>query len=217
MSPEQVAEGVSKGLEAWTLQNLIDLGMLLSFLALGLMTSRAYLESFKKRMTLRLSVEIWDILMDLGTDALLLGAALLGLLTTNPDIMVDVKIALPWLPLANLLMGIALVLRAFHGGHTLRSWAWWGALALVATACLLNWFGFTFVMEGATDEYFPKHFPAFWNQLHAMRSDMNRELSLTTFYYLSPAFALLFAWAAGSGLRETLAATETESKTSDAS
>ncbi|NIA16344.1 MAG: hypothetical protein GWP08_19975, partial [Nitrospiraceae bacterium] len=68
MGPEQYAEGFSKGLEAWTLQNVVDAGMILSFLALGLMVCRAYLDSYKDRMTLRLSVEVWDIMVDLGTD-----------------------------------------------------------------------------------------------------------------------------------------------------
>lgn len=206
MSPEQVAEGVNKGLEAWALQTSLDLGLVLGFLALGLMASRAYLNAYRQRMTLRLSVELWEIIIDLAIDAMLFITVLLGLLTTNPDVMVDIKIALPWLPLANLLFGVALILRAFYGGHKNLSKAWWLALSLVAIACVLNWFGFTFVMEGATDEYFPSNYPAFWQSLHNMRSDMNRGLSLQTFYWLSPAYALLFVWAIVAALRNTIAA-----------
>ena len=206
MNPEQIAEGVNKGLEAWSLQTSLDLGLLLGFVALGLMVSRAYLDAYRQRMTLRLSVELWEIFIDLAIDLLLFAAALIGLLTTNPDVMVDIKIALPWLPLANLLMGIALVLRAFYAGHTSLSRTWWTTVALVAIACALNWFGFTFVMEGATTEYFPQNYPAFWQTLHSMRSDMNRGLSLQTFYWLSPAYALLFVWAVIAALRSTVAA-----------
>ena len=46
MNPEQFAEGFSKGLEAWTLQNIVDGGMVLIFLALGMIISRAYLLSY---------------------------------------------------------------------------------------------------------------------------------------------------------------------------
>ncbi len=205
MSAELFAEGFSKGLEAWSLQNMVDSGVVFSFIALGMMACRAYLDSYKRRMTLRISSELWDMFIDLGTDLFLFGAALIGLLTCNPDIMVDVKIALPWLPLASLLMGIALILRSFHGGHKTQSKIWWAALVLIAVACLFNWFGFTFVMEGATDEYFPSGQPPLWQALHHMRSDMNRELSLTTFHWLSPAFALLFAWALATGLVRTIA------------
>ncbi len=204
MSPEQIAEGIGKGLEAWTLQNVVDAGVLVGFIALGLIACRAYLDAYRERMSLRLSVEVWDIAVDFATDALLFVAAVIGLFTSNPDIMADVKIALPWLPLANLLMGVALILRAFHGGHRPRSGAWRASLALVALACALDWFGFTFVMEGATDEYFTSHYPAFWRTLHEMRSDVNHGLALATFYWVGPAFAVLFAWAVGAGLRRTL-------------
>lgn len=204
MSPEQYAEGFRKGLEAWTLQNVVDAGMVFAFLALGLMACRAYMDAYKDRMTLRLSVELWDIMVDLGTDALLFSAALIGLLTTNPDIMADVKIALPWMPVANLLMGAALILRAFHGGQVTLSKVWWSALALTAIACVLNWFGFTFVMEGAADEYFTSHYPAFWSGLHNMRSDMNPKLALSVFYWSGSAFSVLFAWAVTTGLWRTI-------------
>lgn len=212
MNAELFAEGFSKGLEAWSLQNMVDTGVILSFIALGLMACRAYLNSYRERMSLRISSEIWDLALDMGTDLSLFGAALIGLLTCNPDIMVDVKIALPWLPLANLLMGAALVLRAFHGGRKTASRGWWAALALAAVACLLNWFGFTFVMEGATDEYFPSNYPPFWSMLRHMRSDMNRELALSTFHWAGLAFFALFAWAVVTGLFQTISAAKRQEK-----
>ena len=204
MEAELLAEGIGKGLEAWSLQNLVDAAVLFSFVALGMMACRAYLDAYRERMSLRVGTEAWDLFIDLGTDILLFGAALIGMLTCNPDIMVDTKIALPWLPLANLLMGAALVLRALYGGRRIRSGAWWAALALVACAAVLNWFGFTFVMEGATNEYFASGVPPFWNAVLQMRSNVNGELALAAFRWFAPAFALLFAWAIGTGLFQTL-------------
>ena len=212
MTPEQYAEGISKGLEAWTLQTTIDTAVVFSFLVLGLVCCRAYLDAYKKRMTLRLSVEIWDVAIDLFTDLLSFGALLIGFLTCNPDVMIDAKIAVPWLPLANLAMGAALYLRAFFGGHRVASRAWWAALVLVLLACAMNWFGFIFVMEGATDEYFDgRAYPAYWSSLHGMRSDVNLHLGLITFYALEPVYVMMFLAFVLTGLRRTLGLQSDES------
>ena len=204
MNPEQFAEGFSKGLEAWTLQNIVDGGMVLIFLALGMIISRAYLLSYKQRMNLRLSVEIWEVAVDISTDLFLLVPFLIGLLTTNPDIMVDIKIALPWFPLAFLFSGVALILRLFHGGSKLLSASWWGALFFTASAAVASWFGFTFVMEAATDEYFEHAvYPVWWQALYNMRSDINRDLGLTTFYWMTPLFFMVILWAVVVGIKRT--------------
>jgi len=204
VNPELYGEGIRKGLEAWTLQNLLDAGMLFIFIALGLMACRAYLEGFRGKLVLRLSVELWDLIMDLLTDLLLLFVVLIGMFTCNPDIMADIKIALPWIPLAQLLAGVALLLRAFAGGKRVGAASWWLALGLVALAGALSWFGFTFVMEGASDEYSVFATSQFWQAVHAMRSDVNRELALTTFAWAAPAFAALFLVSMGIGLRGTV-------------
>jgi hypothetical protein len=188
---------ITKALEIWTLQNLCDLAILAGFVALGLIAARAYLERMKSRLTLRVAVEAWESLTDLAVDALLAGIALVALLVTNMDIMADIKIGLPFVPLGFLLMTMALVLRLFHGGGAVGSKTWTVVLVLLVLGCLVNWFGFTFVMEGAGDEYVELHpsSSAFWKGLDHMRSNKNPDLAMATFVWAGPSFLLVFGWA----------------------
>ena len=75
----------------------------------------------------------------------------------NPDIMSDVKMAVPFFPAATVLLAVALVLRLFHGGHELASKNHLRSLYLMLAGCLVNILGFTFVMEGASEEYLDSH------------------------------------------------------------
>jgi hypothetical protein len=117
------------------------------------------------------------------------------------DIMADIKIGLPWVPLAFVLMTVALVVRLFHGGGVVGSRAWCVALVLLALGCVANWFGFTFVMEGAGDEYLELHPEAksFWSAMENMRSNKNPNLAMATFVWAAPALALTFVWAVVAG------------------
>jgi hypothetical protein len=197
MNQEQLTRGLGKALEIWTLQNLCDLAILAGFVALGLLAARAYLERLKGRLTLRVAIESWESLTDLTADALLAAVALVALLVTNMDIMADIKIGLPFVPLGFLLMTVALVVRLFHGGAVVGSKAWTVVLVLMALGCLANWFGFTFVMEGAGDEYLELHpsTSAFWKGLDHMRSNRNPDLAMATFVWAGPGLVLAFAWA----------------------
>ncbi len=204
MNPEVIGEGISKGLEVWSLQTLLDIGILFIFFALGLIAFKVYLDKYREKLTLRLSVEIWEILISIFIDILMILAFLIGFFTTNPDIMADIKIGLPWIPIAFLLMGVSFVLRAFYGGNNLNSKSWYVVFFTLILSAIFSWFGFTFVMEGATVEYFKSTYPHFWSYLHNMRSDLNRDLSLNTFYLLSPFYILTFIWMIFSGLRGVL-------------
>lgn len=201
MNQEQLTLGLGKALEVWTLQNLCDLAILAGFVALGLFAGRAYLERLKSRMSLRVATEMWESLADLGVDALLTAVALIGLLVTNMDIMADIKIGLPFVPLAFLLMTIALVVRLFHGGSVVGSKAWMVTLVLLGLGCLSNWFGFTFIMEGAGDEYLDLHksSAALWNSFEHMRSNQNPDLAMATFVWACPGLLLTFVWAVVAG------------------
>jgi len=196
MNTEQSILVLRKGLEMWTLQNLCDGGIMLGFFVLALVAGRGYLESLKARLSLRVAIEMWETLADFGADLLLLIAALIGLFVTNLDIMADIKVAVPWVPLALLLMGAALILRAFHGGHIPGSRPWWAALVLIAIGCALNWFGFTFVMEAPGDEYLHLPLADALISLEKMRSNVSPGLTMITYLCLAPLFALEFAWAA---------------------
>lgn len=194
MNGEELAVGIRKGLEAWTLQNLCDGAILLLFVALVLLVGRAYLDGVRHRLSLRVAREVWDVVADYGADLLLLVVVLIGLMIVNVDVMADIKVALPWVPLGFILAGIALAVRACHGGRAIRSASWWAALGLVALGSASAWFGFTFVMEAAGHEYLEDHPSAFWESLRNMRSDLNPELNMATFLWAGPALALVFLW-----------------------
>jgi len=192
-----------KALEEWSLQNMVDGAIIASFLALAMIAGRAYFDAIRERLSLRVVTEVWDVAMDVVIDLLLLVGALVGLMTINPDIFADVKMALPFCPLAFVLMGAALVLRLFHGGSRVASVSWGLATALVAVAVLLNWFGFTFVMEAAGHEWLENHPSATWEALRALRSNANPELGMTTFLWAQPAIFAVFLWAVVAGLART--------------
>ena len=203
MNPELLGEGISKGLEIWSLQTLLDIGIIFIFLALGLLSLKVYLNKYREKLTLRLSVELWDIFLSILVDILMLLAFLIGFFTTNPDIMADIKIGLPFIPISFLLLGVAFTLRAFYGGKN-YSKMWFFVFFLVILSALFGWFGFTFIMEGATKEYFSSGYSTFWNFLHNMRSDLNRELSLKTFYFLSPLYIITLFWMVLAGFRRII-------------
>jgi hypothetical protein len=164
------------------------------FVTLALLAGRGYLEGVRGRLSLRVASEIWDVVSDYGADLLLLAIVLIGLMVVNPDVMADIKVALPWVPLAFILAGVALAIRAYHGGRVVGSPAWWAALVLVVVGCASAWFGFTFVMEAAGHEYLERHPSAFWETLRNMRSDLSPELNMATFLWAGPALALVFLW-----------------------
>jgi hypothetical protein len=205
MNQAQFTQGIVKALEVWTLQNLCDLAILAGFAVLTLVAGRAYLERLKARLTLRAASEVWEAGTDLLIDILLAAIALVALLLTNMDIMADIKIGLPFVPVAFVLMTAALVVRLYHGGSVVGSKAWVVTLALLAVACLANWFGFTFVMEGAGDEYLGLHPEAagFWSGLEHLRSNKNPELAMATFRWTGPALLLLLGWAVLMGVVRT--------------
>lgn len=205
LTGEEMKHGVQKALECWTLQTLCNVGILATFVVLGLFASRAYLKTYRDRLSLRVAVEAWDAVVDLLTDGLLLFIFLVGLLVTNMDIMADIKIALPWVPLAFVLAGVALMLRVCHGGRGVGTRAWWGTVAAMVLGCAASWFGYTFVMEAAGHEYLALH-PAAqstWTTLANMRSNVNPDLSMTTFTFAAPALVLILVWGLIGGIVQT--------------
>ncbi len=195
MQAEELAHAINKGLEVWSLQVLSDVAIMLPFVILAMIAGHCYLETLRRRLTLRLWAEVWEAGAELVIDLMMGVVGLVGLFIINPDIMADIKIGLPWVPLAMVLISAALVIRVFHGGRVVGSTAWWIVLALVAVAVASNWFGFTFVMEAAGDEYLKGHGASLWPTLQRMRSDFNPDLSMATFQWANPALVLVFIWA----------------------
>lgn len=191
---------VAKALEVWTLQNLLDFSILLGILAGGLAMIQQYYQSLERRLSLRVSIEIWNVFTILVVDVLLAIVVLVGYLTLNPDIMADIKIAIPFYPVAAILFAVALVLRLFYGGHETGSKSFVRAIYVMLVANVLNIAGFTFVAEAASGEYLetrPVDF-AFWTYLKThLRSNAipsGLELAQITFYICFPILMAVFVW-----------------------
>ncbi len=189
---------IEKALEVWTLQNLLNFSIMLGILALGIAIVRKYYESIEKKLTLRVSIEIWNVLTILIIDILLVIIVVVGYLVLNPDIMADIKIAIPFVPIATILFTIALVLRLFHGGHNVTNPNFIRSVWLMFAANIINIIGFTFIMEAPSGAYLANHPSSFWTflktQLRSNADPKGLELSQVTFYICFPILILVFIW-----------------------
>lgn len=193
---------IAKALEVWILQNVLNFSLILGMIALGLTLIRSYFDSLRDRLTLRVSIEIWNVVTVLAVDLCLVAAVIVGYFVLNPDIMADIKVALPFVPVGTILFAVALVLRLFHGGHQDGNPNFLRSLWLMFAANAINVLGFTFVMEAASGEYLEKHPNAFWTFLKTkLRSNANLELTDLTFWICFPLLLLVFLWGFVSALR----------------
>jgi hypothetical protein len=201
-----VEHDVTKALEIWTLQTLLNISILLGMLALGLALAQGYYRALEKHLSLRVSIELWRVTTIVFVDVILALIVLVGLLVLNPDIMVDIKIAVPFYPVATILFGVALILRLFHGGHDLGSKNFLRALYLMGAASILNIVGFTFVAEAATEEYSLDQSRLFWdylrNHLRSNADPYGLELALVTFYICFPILMAVLAWGFMSAVKQ---------------
>jgi hypothetical protein len=188
---------IEKALEVWILQNLLNFSIMLGIFALGIAIIQKYYKSIEKKLTLRVSIEI---------DILLVFVVVTGYLVLNPDIMADIKIALPFVPIATILFAIALVLRLFHGGHNIKNPNFIRSLWFMFAANIINVIGFTFIMEAPSSAYLENHPSSFWTFLKTqLRSNTNPdglELSQLTFYICFPILILVFIWGFLSAIRQ---------------
>jgi hypothetical protein len=201
-----MTEHVTKALEVWTLQTLLNVSILLGILALGLALVQGYYRSLEKQLTLRVSIELWRVATVVLVDAILTAVVLVGLLVLNLDIMADIKIAVPFYPAATVLFGAALVLRLFHGGHDAGAKNFLRALYLMFAAVVINIAGFAFVAEGADEEYFAGHKDPFWDYLKvhfcSNAGPSSLELAQTTFYVCFTLLMAVLVWGFVSAVRQ---------------
>jgi hypothetical protein len=195
---------IEKALEVWTLQNLFNISIMLGILATGLAMVQGYYQSLEKQLSLRVSIELWRVLVIVVVDVLLAIVVLVGYLVLNPDIMADIKMAVPFCPIAAILFAAALVLRLFHGGHDAASKSHRRSLYLMLGGDVLNIIGFTFIMEAPSKEYLALHPSAFWAYLKThLRSNADPhglELSQITFDICFPILVALLVWGVWSAL-----------------
>ena len=198
------AHDIAKGLEVWTLQTLLNVSIMFGLLTLGFAIVQQYYESLKKYLTLRVSIEIWNVFTILITDFLLVVVVMVGLLVLNPDIMADIKIALPFVPVATILFAIALVLRLFRDGHRVGGKNFIPALWFMFAANMLNIIGFSLVMEAPSGEYLAIHPSPFWTfvktHLRSNAAPHGLELAQITFYVCFPIVIAVFLWGFASAM-----------------
>lgn len=197
---------IAKALELWSLQTTADVSIIMALVALGLALIRRYVQQTAERLTLRVSVEIWDTASVMLTDLILAIAVLMGFIVLNPDIMADIKIAVPFVPLATVLLALALVLRLFHGGHRPGSATGQAALWCMGGAALLDIVGYTLVMEAPSSEYLELHPSPFWiwvkTHLRSNALPHGLELAHTTFLVCFSLLLLVLVWGFFRGIRQ---------------
>jgi hypothetical protein len=132
--------------------------------------------------------DLWWVLYVVLRDGSLLVAVLVGFLNLNMDLMADIKIGLPFVPLATVAMAAALLAKVL-GSRNDSNAAFRRSLALVSAGALLNTIGFAVVMEAPGDEYAAAT-SLFWQAMVNLRSNNNPELSEITFFVC---FGLLLA------------------------
>jgi hypothetical protein len=165
-----------------------------------------YYQAVEKHLTLRVSIELWRVSSVVVVDVLLAFAVVIGYLVLNPDIMSDIKVAVPFCPVATILFAVALILRLFHGGHEVGSKNYFRSLYLMLAGSLVAMLGFTLVMEAAGHEYLARHDSPFWlyikTHLRSNADPYGIDLSHNTFLVCFPALLAVLAWGAWSGWRK---------------
>ncbi len=183
-SPAVAHAATYKDLELWTLITLADISLVLLVLGFVLHLAQAYYDRTLADFRLRLSGENWGLVFLAVRDGSLFLAFALGLLFINPDIMADIKLAVPFMPLGTVFLGWALVVKLAtdirRDGKVAGLF-----LGLLSVAVLLQFFGYTFVMEAAPGEWRAGQ-TGFWTALRGMRSNVNPELAMATFYVCFP-------------------------------
>ncbi len=193
------AHEISKALEVWTLQTLLDISIVTGLVAFGLTLVQPYFASLRRRLTLRVSLEWWDVFSVLLVDVFLAFTVTVGFIILNPDIMADIKVAVPFVPLATVLFALALLLRLLHGGHTPGKPAFLRAVWLMFVANLVNIVGFSLIMEAPSGEYLELHPSSFWtfikSHLRSNASPHGLELNQISFYIFFPILLVMFVYA----------------------
>lgn len=189
---------LTKVLEVWTLQNLLNISIMIGILAAGLTMVQGYYQSLEKHLSLRVSIELWRVLTVLLVDVLLAFVVVVGYVVLNPDIMADIKIAIPFYPVATILFAIALVVRVFHHGHDPGSPNFLRAVYLMLAANIVNIVGFTFVAEAPSGEYLASHPSGFWDFIKCICGATPIQLAWSWHRLLSTcAFPSCWQWSSG--------------------
>ena len=169
-----------KALEVWTAQTICDVGILLSVVSVLLHIGRPYFDRILGRLTLRVAADLWWLGYVALRDGSLFLAFLFGFWNLNLDLMADIKIGLPFVPLGTVALGIALAIKVFRNAEDVTR-AYWFAMLSTAIGATLNTIGYVLIMEGPGHEYAAGS-TLFWRTLISWRSNSNPGLATGTFY-----------------------------------
>ena len=169
-----------KALEIWTAQTILNLGILFSIISALLHIGRPYFERILSRMTLRVAADVWWLLYIIIKDGLLLISVLLIFLNMNLDLMADIKIGLPFVPLGMMLLIISLIIKVFRNTEDINKLSRINNY-IISAGALLNMLGYILVMEAPGDEYAASQ-QSFWILMKSWRSNINPLLSTIVFY-----------------------------------
>jgi hypothetical protein len=180
MVPAEEIMSTGKALEVWTAQTVCDLGILFSIVSFLLHIGRPYFDRILSRFSLRVAADIWWIVYVVLRDGTLFVALLFGLSHLNLDIMSDIKVGLPFVPLGTVALAGALLLKVFSNAEDINT-SYRRATYLVSVGAFLNTIGYVLVMEGAGEEY-PAAKNFFWQWMESLRSNQNPQLATIVFY-----------------------------------
>ncbi len=169
-----------KALEIWTAQTLCDIGILLSVVSWLLHLGRSYFERILSRLPLRVAADVWWLLYVILRDGTLLLAVVLGFWHLNLDLMADIKVGLPFVPLGTVALAAGLLFKVFNNAEDVtRSYRI--STLFVTFGAVANTIGYVFIMEAPGEEYAAAETP-FWKTMVSLRSNANPELATITFY-----------------------------------
>lgn len=179
-----------KALEIWTAQTLLDLGILFSIISALLHIGRPYFERILSRMTLRVAADLWWLIYIILRDGLLFFAVLFIFLNVNLDLMADIKIGLPFVPLGMIILIISLIIKVFRNTEDYNKLSKINNY-IITFGAFLNFLGYVLVMEAPGDEYAAAKQP-FWQTMKSLRSNLNPELSTVVFYITFVLLIIIF-------------------------
>jgi hypothetical protein len=182
-----------KALEIWTAQTLLNIGILLSFVSFLLHIGRPYFERIQSRISLRVAADLWWLIFVILRDGTLFLAVFLTFLNMNLDLMADIKMGLPFVPLATLTLTASLLIKIFRNAEDLNFYYKLNNY-LISIGALFNFIGFVFIMEAPGAEYATAKHP-FWQFMVSLRSNRNPELATYTFYFTIIAMIIVIIFA----------------------
>lgn len=180
-----------KALEIWTAQTLLDLGILFSIISALLHLGRPYFERILSRMTLRVAADMWWLIYIILRDGLLFFSVLFIFLNVNLDLMADIKVGLPFVPIGMVVLVIALIIKVFRNTEDFNKLSKANNY-IITFGAFLNSLGYLLVMEAPGDEYAVAQQP-FWQLMKSMRSNLNPWLSTLVFYITFGLLMITFA------------------------